>query len=123
MTTPKQAVRKKCVECVQSVYEVMHCGGDKMLGQGDENNVCYFWPYRNGDGRPSVKVIRKFCLECMGENKTFVANCTTAHCPVHPFRFGKNPNRTGIGFKSAAKHDAERPFPVDNGANCPRVRG
>jgi hypothetical protein len=101
--TPKQAVRQKCVECVQSPYEVENCGGDRMIGQGDEKNVCYFFPYRMGKGRPSVKTIRKFCVECMGGSRHLVTNCTTTHCPVHPFRFGTNPNRAGIGGKRAAE--------------------
>ena len=111
MTTPKQAVRRQCVICVGSAYEVENCGRDQMIGQGDENNVCYFFPYRMGNGRPSVKVIRKFCLECMGGNRRFVAECTTEGCPVHPFRSGTNPNRSGIGFQKGA----ERAFFDQNG--------
>ena len=101
--TPGRAIRRHCVECVDSHFEVAKCGGDKMLGsQGDENGVCYFFPYRLGKGRPSVKTIRKFCLECQGGDKHRkvqaqevrhgVENCAASNCPLYPFRLGKNPH-------------------------------
>ena len=96
--TPGRAIREKCVECVGSTHETKTCGGDKMIGQGDQNNVCYFFPYRQGRGRPSVKVIRKFCRECMGEYVDLVRNCTTEYCPLHQYRMGKNPACAGMGF-------------------------
>jgi len=106
--TPLKAIRKHCVSCVGSPYEVAKCGGDKMLGgQGDKNNICYFFPYRLGKGRPSVKTIRKFCLECMGGDKARrqqtkevlegVENCPSLDCTLHLFRLGTNPNRSGVG--------------------------
>lgn len=50
--TPGQAIRKQCVECVgNEPKEVKNCGGHAMYGdQGDENNVCWFYPYRLGQG-------------------------------------------------------------------------
>ena len=93
-TTPKKSVRRKCVECVGSPFQVETCGGDQMIGQGDVNNICHFFPYRNGDGRPSVKTIRKFCLDCMGQTSRLVTECASSSCPVHLFRFGTNPNRS-----------------------------
>jgi hypothetical protein len=95
--TPLEAIRKMCVDCVGSPYDVKDCGGDQCLkGQGDENAQCYFHPYRMGKGRPSVKTIRKFCLECQGESIQLVAECGT-DCPLHQYRFGKNPKRAGMG--------------------------
>lgn len=41
-----------------------------------------------------VKAIREFCLDCSGGSFTVVKECTTITCPLHPFRFGKNPFRT-----------------------------
>ena len=41
-----------------------------------------------------VKAIREFCLDCSGDSFSAVKECTTATCPLHPFRFGKNPFRT-----------------------------
>jgi len=96
--TPLKAIRAFCVECVGSPYEVRDCGGDKCLGdQGDENNVCYFFSYRLGRGRPSVKTIRKQCLECMSGRRDFVRECGSSDCPIWPYRMGKNPNRAGHG--------------------------
>jgi hypothetical protein len=61
-------------------------------------HACPFYSYRMDKGRPSVKVIRKFCLQCMGTRADFVRKCETADCLCHLFRMGKNPNRTGKGY-------------------------
>lgn len=101
--TPGQAIHKFCVQCVCSSFEVTKCGGNNMLGgQGDKSGVCYFFLYRLGKGRPSVKIIRKFCLECQGGDKTKkrqprevsdgVKFCPSENCTLYPFRLGKNPN-------------------------------
>jgi hypothetical protein len=50
-----------------------------------------------GGKRPSVKVMRKFCLECEGDSKEAVKECSIGDCLIHPFRFGKNPARAGKG--------------------------
>ena len=86
--TPGQAIRKFCLQCVGSPYEVKTCGGDKLLTGG----VCNFYKYRMGKGRPSVKIIRQECLFCMGGSRKLVAECGLHNCPLHPFRMGKNPN-------------------------------
>jgi hypothetical protein len=98
--TPGKAIRSMCVACVGSAHEVRDCGGGKCLnGQSDENGACYFYPYRMGAGRPSVKLIRKFCLECMDGSRKLVARCGS-DCPLNPYRFGKNPKRAGVGNKN-----------------------
>ncbi len=117
--TPGKAIRKHCVECVDSPFEVAKCGGDKMLGgQGDENGVCYLFPYRLGKGRTSVKVIRKFCLECMGNSYKDVRECPSQRCFVFQYRFGKNPKRAGItntgSIKSCEKQVASREIAAQN---------
>jgi hypothetical protein len=82
-----------------------------MIGTGgDENNVCFFFPYRLGYGRPSVKTIRKFCVECMGGSNALMRGCANGNCPLHPFRFGTNPNRAGVTIKTSAKQHAEVAF-------------
>ena len=43
-----------------------------------------------------LRAIRKNCLECGGDAKA-VKECPIEDCPLHKFRFGKNPNRAGIG--------------------------
>ncbi len=114
--TPGQAIHTHCVECVDSPFELSKCGGDRMLGgQGDENGACYLFPYRLGKGRPSVRIIRKECLQCQGGDKTLrvqsrevsdgVKFCPLEKCTLYPFRMGKNPNikRVPIWVKEAKK--------------------
>jgi len=92
--SPGEAIRLFCRECVgnENVKEIRRCGGDEMYGQGDQNNVCWFYKHRLGKVRASVRTIRKHCLECMGGVRDLVERCGTPNCPVRPFRFGKNPN-------------------------------
>lgn len=44
--------------------------------------------------------MRRFCLECEGGNKEAVKECSTSDCPIHPFRFGKNPALAGKGHSA-----------------------
>jgi hypothetical protein len=44
-----------------------------------------------------AKSIRKYCLECCNGSVKEVRNCTANDCALYSFRFGKNPNRRGIG--------------------------
>lgn len=39
-----------------------------------------------------VKAIRLKCLDCCCGSSTEVRLCPVTDCPLHPFRFGKNPN-------------------------------
>jgi len=61
---------------------------------------------RNSDGEyvdvdlTPVKAIKAFCSECMGHQPHLVKDCSDPHCPVYPFRMGKNPGRSGIGGKN-----------------------
>ena len=41
-----------------------------------------------------VKVIRLKCRDCTNNQISEIDNCTATRCPLHPFRFGKNPYRT-----------------------------
>lgn len=87
--TPKRAIREQCLVCTNSHRkEVESCNGD---GTIPGYHVCPFHPYRLGKGRPSKKIIRKFCLQCMGGSKVFVSECETEDCVLYPFRLGKNP--------------------------------
>jgi hypothetical protein len=97
--TPGESIRKVCVECVGSIYEVAACGGDHCLNGGsDKNGICLFYKYRMGTGRPSVKTIRKMCLFCMGGSDEMVKECPGdsekegVHCELWPYRLGRNPN-------------------------------
>lgn len=44
-----------------------------------------------------LKAIRKKCLDCCLSSVKEVKLCPCDDCPLYPFRFGKNPNRSGIG--------------------------
>ena len=93
--TPGKSIRAFCIECAGSAAEVRRCGGDRCIGgQGDGRGRCYFLPYRVGKGRPSVRLIRKVCLECMGGSSSLVAECASRQCPLHRFRFGRRPEKT-----------------------------
>ena len=38
-----------------------------------------------------LKAIRLKCLDCCLNQYTEVKECNAENCPLHPFRFGKNP--------------------------------
>jgi hypothetical protein len=54
--------------------------------------------------RNPIKVIRAFCLTCMGGNAAEVRRCTSPGCALFPYRLGKNPfsgrkGRAGIAVR------------------------
>jgi len=85
--TPGQAIREHCIDCVGSVSAVNNCRGDELF-----DGLCILFPYRLGVGRPSVKLIRKFCLYCMGGSWKLVEDCQSKSCPMLRYHMGKNPN-------------------------------
>jgi hypothetical protein len=93
--TPKEAIRAYCRHCTGgNLQEVEMCSAS---GRDPSFHACPLYPYRTGKKRPSLRVLREFCLQCMGGNKGFILDCTSYNCLVYPFRLGKNPNRAGIG--------------------------
>jgi len=53
---------------------------------------CKFHPYRLGRGGGSKgTVIRKYCMECVGDSYDEIKNCTDLDCPLYPYRFGHAP--------------------------------
>lgn len=44
-----------------------------------------------GQPKSPAKAIRAYCLQCCLESAVEVKLCTAESCPLHPFRFGKNP--------------------------------
>ena len=40
-----------------------------------------------------LKAIRLKCLDCSGDSADEVRKCVIPHCPLYPFRLGKNPFR------------------------------
>ncbi len=106
--TPGQAIRRHCIHCCGGQgARVTGCDGDE-LASGDGFQPCGFHPHRLGKGRPSVRLIRRFCLACQGGKAEFVRDCISPACVLYPFRMGKNPNRAGIGCR-----DTERLFQIN----------
>jgi hypothetical protein len=111
MRTPGNTIRAYCVYCNGGVFkEVESCDAD---GKDPNFKKCPFHPYRMGKGKPSVKLIRKFCLQCMGvserDNSNIVGECETIDCLCFPYRFGKNPNfRLGDGPGRIKRANLER---------------
>jgi hypothetical protein len=50
-----------------------------------------------------VQAHRKRCLNCLVGSYRVVRQCQETGCESHPFRLGKNPNRTGIGGKASRR--------------------
>ena len=48
-----------------------------------------------------LKAIRKNCLQCSSGSAHEVKNCIISDYPLYPYRFGKNPQRKGIGNRKA----------------------
>lgn len=50
---------------------------------------------RDGMDSPKnpVKAIRLKCRDCTNNQISEIDNCTVKTCPLHPWRFGKNPYR------------------------------
>ena len=40
-----------------------------------------------------LKAIKEKCLDCCCGDRNEVKKCTAEGCPLHFYRFGKNPNR------------------------------
>ena len=100
-STPGEAIHKFCVACVGgSPFEVKNCGGEKCLNGGcASSGECSFYKFRLGNGRPSVKLIRRYCLYCTSGDLEYVRECPDgikhggmASCALYPFRMGRNPN-------------------------------
>ncbi len=45
----------------------------------------------------ALQAIRVKCVECNCGSAAAVRKCEQADCPLFPYRFGHNPNRTGKG--------------------------
>ncbi len=94
--TPVEAIHKVCAACVGSPFEVKDCGGEKCQnGGGVPSGECWFYKFRLGKGRPSVKLINKYCRYCMGsgpDSRRLVDECFAENCVLHLYRRGTNPN-------------------------------
>lgn len=93
---PKKTVHAQCHYCVQSRndVDVEGCTGYMTY---TTHKPCAFYDYRLGEKRMPIKVMRAYCLDCMGDSREGVRECTTTTCLIHPYRMGTNPARTGLG--------------------------
>lgn len=51
-----------------------------------------------------IKAIRAKCLDCQGNQPSLVRKCEIQKCSLFNYRFGKNPNRKGIGGSRKAQN-------------------
>ena len=54
-----------------------------------------------------LKAIRMKCLDCSCGQPGEVRECLITDCALHPYRFGHNPGRKGIGGGFARKSVVE----------------
>jgi len=58
-----------------------------------------------------LKAIRKKCHDCCGGSYKKIKYCPMQECPLHYYRLGHNPRRTGMGgnpeFKKKRKKRTE----------------
>lgn len=68
-----------------------------------------------------LKSIRAKCLDCSCWQPKEIKLCPLVECSLYPFRFGKNPNRAGIGHPSKPflrkTHAELRNFSKEGGSN------
>jgi hypothetical protein len=123
---PLQAIRQKCLWCCEgSAHEVALCPAkacsswafrlghkpnDELIAeQGETRLYPLEWPMTAREfhaGRHSpLKAIKRKCLDCSGASKSEVRDCALNDCALHPFRQGKNPNRTYSPEKRARRSE------------------
>jgi len=75
--------------------------------------------------RSLAKVIRSFCIDCMGGNRAEVRRCTSVGCDLYPYRMGSNPyHGRSSGFSKPAQTEpaqderAEQPADSSNASNA-----
>lgn len=51
----------------------------------------------DGENLTPLAAIRMKCRDCTGGSLKEIRNCQTFDCSLHPFRMGRNPQRSGIG--------------------------
>ena len=58
--------------------------------------------------RNPLKVMRSFCLDCMGGQPSMVKKCTSLGCNLWPYRMGTNPFRPKktTGFVTRGRTEA-----------------
>jgi len=57
-----------------------------------------------------LRVIRQFCLECMGGSVVEIENCTAPKCQLFDFRRGKDPMPSRRGPKRQPERSTDGVF-------------
>jgi hypothetical protein len=93
----RQAIHEHCIDCVGTASAIRDCQGNELY-----DRPCIFFSCRMGKGSPLVKLIRKFCLYCMGGSWELAQNCPSKTCQFLRYHMGKNPANMGrrVRFKS-----------------------
>jgi hypothetical protein len=95
--TPARAIKLECKWCrgFEGIRKAATCDSD----------ICKL----NDKALSPLKRIKLHCLDCV-ETRQEVKNCTgkllseERLCYLHPYRFGHNPKRKGIGCKGGNPH-------------------
>jgi hypothetical protein len=56
-----------------------------------------------------LKAVRAHCLWCCNQSADDVNHCAATRCPLHPYRFGRNPDLPAVLLDTTLIHPAERP--------------
>lgn len=71
----------------------------------------------------AIKSIRKHCIECSAGNRLEVKLCVIPHCPLFPYRMGRNPNiKKGVRGKVAGNGEALRKWHLQQGKKANKVK-
>jgi len=66
--------------------------------------------------RPLTKVLRAFCLRCMGGDRAQVRKCTAVRCELYPYRLGRNVYSGRKGNPSSLQLSARSTFQPERAA-------
>lgn len=56
-----------------------------------------------------IRAIRERCLDCAGGTAAEVRLCPAVECPLHQYRFGRNPARAGLGNGASFRSEGGSP--------------
>ena len=71
--------------------------------------------------RPLLKVIRSYCLRCMGDQPSMVRKCTSVACPLYVYRLGTNPFTGRRGNADALKSSTREPISEQGAEFSPKT--
>ena len=86
--TLTEAIRLHCLTCCggkQLFSKVKRCTGKMING-----SKCPLHPYRLGKGVTKLKLIKRYCSECLGGTQDNILDtCTSQDCAFYDYRYGK----------------------------------